>query len=168
MSNVLIGIVGVMLFIGLALAGASFFGPVVGDSVQDARAMSVMKTLSSTVVAVHDRNRDLETTTPAAPTAAALAPDFLDEEPLNPVNGNPVMLITKDAQTSGGPASYVVTKLAPREDQVRICEFLSRSGGGSVPVGYMNSMPNQTSGCGRVGMNYGPFSVDDYVAFYKI
>lgn len=169
MSNVLIGIVGVILFIGLALAGASFFGPTVGSSIQDARSMSAMKVLGSTAVAVQLRNRELETLTPAAPTAASLAPDYLDEVPTNPVNGNPIMLITYGALTSGAPAALVVTKLAPTVDQIRICEFANRSAGGPVPVrSYSDAIPAQRSGCAQAGINYGPFLANDYVMFHKI
>ena len=40
MSNVLIGVIGVILFIGLALAAAVFFGPSIMNSGEEARAAS--------------------------------------------------------------------------------------------------------------------------------
>ena len=40
MSNVLIGIIGVILFIGLAIAGATFFGSSITNSGEEARAAS--------------------------------------------------------------------------------------------------------------------------------
>jgi len=42
MSNVLIGIIGVILFIGLALAGALFLGPRFQESTNNSRGSAVI------------------------------------------------------------------------------------------------------------------------------
>lgn len=46
MSNVLIGIIGVILFIGLALAGALFLGPRFQDSTNNSKAAAVVQTMT--------------------------------------------------------------------------------------------------------------------------
>jgi hypothetical protein len=53
MSNVLIGIIGVILFIGLALAGALFLGPRFQEATIDSRASSISMMLSQSVDAMH-------------------------------------------------------------------------------------------------------------------
>jgi type II secretory pathway pseudopilin PulG len=169
LSNVLIGIVGVILFIGLALAGASFFGPSVAGSIQESKAMSAMRVVSETAMAVVSRNRDTESVLPAALSADALVPDYLSELPVNPVNGGPVMLLTTGAQTSGGPATVVAIKLSPTPEQIKICEAANLASGGPVPVRtYSQAIPTQRSGCVQSGVNYGAIAASDYVMFQKI
>lgn len=167
MSNVLIGIVGVILFIGLALAGAIVFGPVVTDVLAESKANGTMKTISSVAKAVAIRNRELETSTPAASTPALLVPQYLDEIPLNPVNANPVLLIS-EASNYTGAAAIVASKM-PTDGQA-MCEYLNRNGGG--PVGAIpmvtSVMPAQLSGCVRASGNFGPFSNGDYVAYIRV
>jgi type II secretory pathway pseudopilin PulG len=46
MSNVLIGIIGVILFIGLALAGALFLGPRFQESTQNSKASAAIQAVS--------------------------------------------------------------------------------------------------------------------------
>src|SRR3546814_19495658 len=46
MSNVLIGIIGVILFIGLALAGALFLGPRFQESTNNSRASASVQAVS--------------------------------------------------------------------------------------------------------------------------
>jgi hypothetical protein len=53
MSNVLIGIIGVILFIGLALAGALFLGPRFQEASIDSRASSISTMLNQSVNAMH-------------------------------------------------------------------------------------------------------------------
>jgi len=53
MSNVLIGIIGVILFIGLALAGALFLGPRFQAATIDSRAASISALLAQSVDAMH-------------------------------------------------------------------------------------------------------------------
>ena len=48
MSNVLIGIIGVILFIGLALAGASFVCPLVTEGNSQKNAATILNSLSQT------------------------------------------------------------------------------------------------------------------------
>ena len=63
MSNVLIGIIGVILFIGLALAGALFLGPRFQESTQYSQAASVMSSLRQASDAAELRMLDLGVST---------------------------------------------------------------------------------------------------------
>ena len=53
MSNVLIGIIGVILFIGLALAGALFLGPRFQESTQNSKASASVQALSQITNAIN-------------------------------------------------------------------------------------------------------------------
>jgi hypothetical protein len=51
MANVLIGIIGVILFIGLALAGASFLGPRFNEAQANTKASQISEAISQSVAA---------------------------------------------------------------------------------------------------------------------
>ena len=53
MSNVLIGIIGVILFIGLALAGALFLGPRFQESTNNSKASAAVQMASQTAAAAN-------------------------------------------------------------------------------------------------------------------
>lgn len=163
MSNVLIGIVGVILFIGLALAGAVFFGPLMRGSVDEGKASGTSQVLAATATAVSIRNRELETRTPSGSTVI-LAPDYLEKTPSNPVNGEAVYLL--DGSGSGsGPAVYAATRMPA--DNIAMCEYLSKAGGGAS-VESANRVPPRRMGCVRLASAMGPYAAGDYVGFARI
>lgn len=165
MSNVLIGIVGLMLFVALALAGASFFGPVMGDSVQEGRANGTLRVLSEVAHAVSARNMEMETSTTAAVDASELVPRYLESVPVNPANGEAVLIVTSQG-TIGGPATYTATKLRPSESAM--CKFINRAGGGGDTIPTATNLPTQRSGCLKAGTANGPFAAGDYIAYLRI
>ena len=69
MSNVLIGIIGVILFIGLALAGALFLGPRFQESTNNSRASAAVQAVSQ-VASAANMYRVQEGTAPTAVGAA--------------------------------------------------------------------------------------------------
>src|SRR3546814_16266800 len=93
MSNVIIGIIGVILFIGLALAGATYFGPRVTQSTSQAQAGVVMSELVSisNAVKVPDQERQMATT--GGFDLDFLAPDYLGDVPLHPSDGPAPILL---------------------------------------------------------------------------
>ena len=168
MSNVLIGIVGVILFIGLALAGATFFGPITSDSISQAKAGTVIQALSNTVGAVATRNRELETTTAANAATDFLVPDYLDEASRNPVGGT-VMLTSAAGSNSSGSARYAVTSLGTGSQPASICRFVNAAAGnGDAPGNVASLISDRPSGCGTGANGIGPFSGTEYVAYQKI
>lgn len=58
MSNVIIGIIGVILFIGMAVAGAVFLGPKLGDSRIDAEAVGYLNQTGQISKAVEEYSSD--------------------------------------------------------------------------------------------------------------
>ena len=184
MANVLMGIVGVVLFIGMALAGASFFGPVMGDAVLEGRANGLIQVLSTTAGAVSVRNRELETTTTGSINSNILFPDYVDDVPSNPVNGWAVMLLTVNGMADTGLARIVGSKLG--EADVAMCSYIDKLGGGAgiainpatgqatnplagvVAAAGVVTMPSQPMGCARIVADVGPFSSGDLFAYMTI
>lgn len=169
MSNVLIGIVGVILFIGLAIAGASFFGPITSDSIAQAKANTVINALVSTATGVSLRNRELETQTSASINADLLVPDYVDEAPRNPVSGSSVALTSSTGSTTSGAARYVVTALGNDGRAADVCRFVNAaSGNGDAPGDVSVLVGTTSSGCGTKASLIGPYGPAEYVAFQKI
>ena len=166
MANVLIGIVGVILFIGLALAGASFFGPVLNDSVVEARASGLVQSLSTVAKAVSVRNRELETLTPGSSNSNVLVPDYLSDLPTNPINGQPLMLVTDAGSVTGGMARIVASRLTSTD--AALCGYVNGQGGGGTTVPVVSTMPIQSIGCARAGSTLGTFAAGDYFAYMTI
>jgi type II secretory pathway pseudopilin PulG len=81
MSNVLIGIIGVILFIGLALAGALFLGPRFQESANTSKASAISSSIAQVAQAVEMYR--LQEGSEAAPstTLAAIVPGYLKTMP---------------------------------------------------------------------------------------
>ena len=85
MSNVLIGIIGVILFIGLALAGALFLGPKFQEAGANTKATTIMSILKQT----SDAAAMAELTSGKSVMvgeASSLSPEFLKSQTSNPSN----------------------------------------------------------------------------------
>ena len=165
MSNVLIGIVGVILFVGLALASATFFGPVVKDSIADAKAGGIVRVLTATSNAVVIRNREMETITQGSADSSVLVPNFLSDIPVNPISQNPVMMVDETFRPVADARFVVSLMRSSDEDE---CAYLNFAGGGARSVPTMNATPTRRLGCGRVGVANGVFEVGDLVAFAAV
>ncbi len=84
MSNVLIGIIGVILFIGLALAGALFLGPRFQESTNNSKASAAVQAVSQVAHAVNMYQAQ-EGALPADVTALTGA-KYLKSVPSNPTS----------------------------------------------------------------------------------
>ncbi len=168
MANVLIGIVGIVLFIGLALAGASFFGPVLMDSTTEARASGVFQVMSTVSKAVVVRDRELGTLTSPSLDSSVLVPTYLEDMPVNPVSGSPISLLTSGGAAAGGMIRYIATRLPATE--AKMCGYLNKQGGNlntyDVPV--LAGFPAQASGCFRASGQIGVVSGGEYVAYMSV
>ncbi len=83
MSNVLIGIIGVILFIGLALAGALFLGPRFQEAALNSEASSVMSGIHQVAMAT-DLNATQEGKAEiVAKDESSLYPGYLKSQPKN-------------------------------------------------------------------------------------
>ena len=165
MSNVLIGIVGVILFIALALVGAFYFGPSTRTSIDEAGAQGSARSLAAVASAVSVHDREMEATTPSGTDSSALVPDYLPSVQRNPVNGESIVLLDVNGSTTGR-AAFAATRMP--SDHPAMCEFLSRSGGGPVPVASLTAPPSQRLGCVRLVAAIGTYQAGDLLAFARI
>ena len=160
MSNVLIGIIGVILFIGLALAGALFLGPRFQESTNNSKASAAVQAVSQISSAANMNNVQGGTATQAGPAAAvtALATNgYLKSVPSNPVTGGGAPLLVADnAGAVSGDAAYVIMSIPTAS--VAICEAIARQSGQPVTsAGVVTdvatggaTLPVRPSGCAKI------------------
>lgn len=152
MSNLLIGIAGIVLFVMMALAGANFFGPKVTESTVRAKAVSIMESLASVSNAIAVRNVEKQTVTPAGYDLNDLLPDYLAELPRSAMMTNDPQLLGVDGDLSGA-GHYVAVKLTG-DDAADLCSAISKVGLGPSIAPSSTAMPNSyTVGCFRATGN---------------
>jgi hypothetical protein len=147
MSNVLIGIIGVILFIGLALAGALFLGPRFQESTNASKASATVQAVTQVARAI-----ELRTVSQGVPTTAAtdtlgkLASEgWLKSVPSNPSGGDPIFLHDKTASTTG--TAHIIAAMLPRQTSSKaICEAVARNTGSTV-TDAAAGMPTAPVGC---------------------
>lgn len=161
MSNVLIGIIGVILFIGLALAGALFLGPRFQETSVTSKASAMVSMLKQTADAANLANVT-EGRTPLTNDAVILTPGYLKTVPVNPSwiaqlqPNNYILKIRLDenigpnSDNRGGtaPASYVVGVVGVGDDAVgrAVCQKIAdQFNGGIIQTDVLK--PTQEAGC---------------------
>lgn len=138
MSNVLIGIIGVILFIGLALAGALFLGPRFQESTNNSRASAAVQAVSQVASAANMYR--VQEGTPAGAITDLTGEGYLKSVPSNPAG-------TADPVISGNFVTMVLT-----ENGESVCEAINKQSGvpdaGPVDEGYQSpSAMETTQGC---------------------
>jgi len=88
MSNVLIGIIGVILFIGLALAGALFLGPRFQEASNSSKGSAVANAVSQVAQATEMMRVQEGSTFTGAQTMSKLVPGYLKTVPPTGLMGN--------------------------------------------------------------------------------
>jgi hypothetical protein len=164
MSNVLIGIIGVILFIGLALAGALFLGPRFQESTQNSQAASIMSSLKQATDAAELRMLDLGVQyTPATDASFLTTGGYLKTVPTNAApsargsssydhrivfNNN---IYADGADEPQNAARFAMTVIGPEDDAVArgICAAISRTYGEATVPTTTDNFPDhsRTSGC---------------------
>ncbi len=137
MSNVLIGIIGVILFIGLALAGALFLGPRFQESTNNAKAAAI----STAMKQVADATAMYELDTGTQLKALAdnmlvpfLAPGYLKTIPVNPHSGAPIQLIDQSGSNiSGNRAVMYYSNIGSDVRSKSICRAIKSGAGAKDP-----------------------------------
>lgn len=160
MSNVLIGIIGVILFIGLALAGALILGDDFRSANNSAKAATIISTIDQTANAINMYRLKTGSPYPAGPTSG-LVPRFLKV-------GNSVPLATYgvvDTRSLGGEysgdAGYVVAGGGGDPVSLSICAEIAQTMGltldadGGAPKA---SAPIGQAGCFRLNGTWGPLT----------
>jgi hypothetical protein len=170
MSNVLIGIIGVILFIGLALAGALFLGRQFQSVSTQKDASAAMATVNQVAQAIYLANSDRGgPVVPANGMNALIADGYLKAAPSNPVwSGNGPELMNDFSQQTG-QAKLVIMKLGPQGREA--CAHIARQvrqPANDVAVG-INYIPAQQHGCYRAAANGGTMiTAGDYVLYARI
>ena len=181
MSNVLIGIIGVILFIGLALAGAMFLGPRFQETTMNSQAASIMSSLKQASDAADLRMVDLGVqTTPVTRASFLMTGGYLKSEPRNvspsakgstsylySIQFNNNVFVDGNAEPQYA-ARFVMTPIGTEGDEGAraLCSVIARSyGQTSVPVA-ANDFPDPATPVGCMlgnGVN-GRF----YIAYSRI
>lgn len=138
MSNVLIGIIGVILFIGLALAGALILGDDFRSSKSSSSAATTVAQLQQIVAAINMSN--LKTGTPLLATTydtntTLLIPRFLKVAPVNPLNRAGYRTVDVDGFGRALPVDHVYTILGLPNDAVAkaTCRAIEEQNGAADP-----------------------------------
>jgi hypothetical protein len=138
MSNVLIGIIGVILFIGLALAGALFLGPRFQEVTADSKAAALVQQAAQ-VAQARSMYRVQEGREPTDFAETGLIPGYLKAKPINPTNVDyNYNAVDVDGQWAGpsgaGKAAYLVIAGIGGDTATaaKICASVSRQSG--LPV----------------------------------
>lgn len=147
MSNVLVGIIGVILFIGLALAGALFLGPRFQEATMNSKASATVQAVQQIVNAIELRNVSTGALTTAAPDSLSKlsSEGWLKAVPTNPSGGEAIFLHDATASTTG-PAHIVAAMLPRASSSKALCEAVARNVG-SVTTDAELGMPMKPVGC---------------------
>jgi hypothetical protein len=176
MSNVLIGIIGVILFIGLALAGALFLGPRFQESSSNAEAAASVAAIQQVVSAVELIRTENGTTTIRNGLLTTLPSGYLKDPVTNPSKAgrkNPTSYlhsihfnndVLNDAGDEGGTgtARYVMMAIGSDAGAKATCQAIARQFG-QPELKIVNAddrYPEEAIGC-RDGSG-------QYVVFAKI
>jgi hypothetical protein len=135
-SNVLIGIIGVILFIGLALAGAL----ILGDDFRSANAESKAAATSSLMAQAAQAISMYQLKTGrvlisayAGDYAAQIGTRFIKSNPVNPVNGNGFLVVNQGGGHDATPALQLYTSLGNDAYAKSVCRAIEANAGNPDP-----------------------------------
>ncbi len=167
MSNVLIGIIGVILFIGLALAGALILGSDFMTAGNESRAAASVTQMSQVSNAIQMYEIKTGRTFTAGTSLSTLIPRFLKSLPSNPTTGPAPETYTSQVVNSGGRTSLVLMELGTRAQAV--CQAISQQNGlGVIPIANdVASVPNHAAGCFRTSTTIGSAKASVYYAYNR-
>ncbi len=175
MSNVLIGIIGVILFIGLALAGAMFLGPRFQQTTSDSKASAMVQQASQVARANQLYRVDNGTYSPAGASTPLVSAGYLKVLPVNPMNPTwGYNSLDADGDYVGNPA-YIIAGIDVDGTQVGrdVCNSMGRQSGqaldaqGNVSVVTSLSQLKADSGCLYITQTVGKIGPGRY-AFSRI
>lgn len=170
MSNVLIGIIGVILFIGLALAGALILGDDFKSSKNDSKAAQTMQALSQIAAAVNMSNLKTGSLMRAneggiGPTHP-LIPRFLKTQAVHPLDTSRLYgLVEASGGANNDIATTVSVVLGTDATAKSVCESIQRQSGqiagdaafdGTIRNLVLTALPGN-SGCFFNSINYTAF-----------
>jgi hypothetical protein len=188
MSNVLIGIIGVILFIGLALAGALILGDDFKSASNASQAAALMSQMKQAADAAEMRR--LKTGVGSTPSIETdfLVSRFLKTPAINPTsmrtpapatywyqpqfNNN---LFVDGYREPTLAAKYLVAPIGPRSDEKAkaVCQTISETYGEPAILEYLNNTdphPAAATGCilGYTAVTGAGFDANWYIAYIRI
>lgn len=145
MSNVLIGIIGVVLFIGLALAGALFLGPRFQESTNNSRAAASIQAVSQISSAANMFNVQEGRIVALDTGVTELATTgYLKSVPTNPTNGTAPALVEFDDMIAGPDAVEMVLT----DNAEAVCDAIAKQTGTETAAGTApDARPAGPAGC---------------------
>jgi hypothetical protein len=159
MSNVLIGIIGVILFIGLALAGAL----ILGDDFKTANAGSKAAAITSTLQQVSQaanmyqlkRGVVIPSSTANNVTTLLFNAKSLKTAATNPYNGLEIFAVDAGGAHNANRATFLYTNVGFTGDEAakRICLSIEESAGAANPLDVTTARPflTKTTSDPRIG-----------------
>ena len=132
MSNVLIGIIGVILFIGLALAGALILGDDFRSSNAESKAAAIASLMQQSAQAVNMYQLKTGRVLPSAHAgdyAAFIGPRFIRSAPVNPVNGMGFLVNNQGGGHDADPAVQIYTSLGNDASAKAVCKAIEGMAG---------------------------------------
>lgn len=174
MSNVLIGIIGVILFIGLALAGALILGDDFRAANNESRAAAMVASNQqvSQAVAMHNIKKGTQHSSSEALTD--LAPRFLKSVPINPMDSSATHAIRARDESGNqtGATSVIVMTMAVNTRNTDVCMAVARETGFIAQT--VTAMPRSATipaaqaGCFRPSATIGGLSTSHLVVFQRV
>jgi hypothetical protein len=150
MSNVLIGIIGVILFIGLALAGALILGDDFRTASASSKASAATAQLQQLAAAINmyqlKTGRTLTALEYRDNGQTLLVPRFLKSMPVNPAGGGLQAQDSAGFNNTTNPIFIVAADLPRVAASRTICQAAAEGAGRDIENGYF-SMPAGNTGC---------------------
>jgi hypothetical protein len=180
MSNVLIGIIGVILFIGLALAGALFLGPRFQESTNNSKASAIVQ--ATTQVAHATSMYTVQEGVAPVDSASLVSSKYLKSLPSNQLSPAGFTILDDDGRTSDNPLvpnaafkpAWVVTSAGTN---AAVCEAIERQTG-NLPSGSTFSTTvtgwlayagsRKVTGCYRNNNGLPGGNASDYLVYSRI
>ena len=169
MSNVLIGIIGVILFIGLALAGALYLGPQFQNATSSSRASSTISTLSQLSSAINAKIiQNDEDVLAGSSMDSLIASGHIKADPTNPTGGDPAAIYGPNGETASVEAGMVAMRL--NENAEAVCSAIAKQTSKDlITANNAAQLPAIKAGCFHTGpTSINSFAGDSYYAFSRI
>ncbi len=177
MSNVLIGIIGVILFIGLALAGALFLGPRFQEATINSKVSAWTQAQAQVAHAVNLRElsegaRMQSSLDPDGIRAQLAAKGYLKSAPVNPWGDEYYFVLRDEEGYEIGTSAYVMNGFyADRAKDMRFCAAIAKRAGlmgGTDDTPPAMSRPTGSFGCFRNTGSYGGGNANLLWAYTRI
>jgi hypothetical protein len=159
MSNVLIGIIGVILFIGLALSGAMFLGERFADSRNSSVGAATVQAVTQVASAISYSNTENDVKVNAGYNLDGLrTAQYLKSVPANPAGPDGIVVLGRNGESTGVAGGLVVAHLPVGQD--RLCGAIAKQTAGASDIvgiyGFVTAasatdLPRGPAGCFKVG-----------------